>query len=108
MSPRGSAAAAPPLAQAAPVFAALGDRTRLGLVVRLSAEGPLSIARLSDGAAVTRQAVTKHLVALAGAGLVRGARRGRQRIWRIEAPRRGGARRRGGEALERRREHVER
>ena len=68
-------------AEAAPVFAALGDATRLRLVARLSDDGPLSIARLSDDAAVTRQAITKHLHALADAGLVRGTRRGRERIW---------------------------
>ena len=77
------------LAGAASVFAALGDETRLGLVARLCAEGPLSIVRLSAGAPVTRQAVTKHLDALAAAGLVRGTRRRRQRqrIWKLE-PRR--------------------
>jgi DNA-binding transcriptional ArsR family regulator len=73
--------------QAAPVFAALGDTTRLRLVARLCVEGPLSISDLSDGAKVTRQAITKHLQALAGAGLVRGSRRGRERIWELE-PRR--------------------
>jgi DNA-binding transcriptional ArsR family regulator len=75
------------LTGAAPVFAALGDATRLRLVARLSGDGPLSIARLSDDAGVTRQAVTKHLHALAGAGLVRDHRRGRERIWELE-PRR--------------------
>jgi DNA-binding transcriptional ArsR family regulator len=69
---------------AAPVFAALGDETRLELVARLCAHGPLSIARLSEGAHVTRQAITKHLHALAQAGLVRGSRRGRERIWQLE------------------------
>ena len=77
------------LAGAAPIFAALGDETRLRLVGRLCAEGPLSIVHLSARAPVTRQAVTKHLHALAAAGLVRGKRRGRQRqrIWELE-PRR--------------------
>jgi DNA-binding transcriptional ArsR family regulator len=75
------------LTGAAPVFAALGDATRLRLVARLSGDGPLSIARLSDDAGVTRQAVTKHLHTLAGAGLVRDHRRGRERIWELE-PRR--------------------
>lgn len=74
-------------ADAAPLFAALGDPTRLKLVARLCANGPLSIARLSDGAGVTRQAVTKHLHALSGAGLVRDSRSGRERIWQLE-PRR--------------------
>ena len=54
---------------------------------RLSAEGPLSVSRLSEGAPVTRQAVTKHLQALAGAGLVRHRRRGRERLYTLE-PRR--------------------
>src|SRR5947209_578401 len=75
------------LIEAAPVFAALGDRTRLRLVSRLGADGPLSITRLSEDAEVTRQAITKHLHALAAAGLVRDRRRGRERIWELE-PRR--------------------
>ena len=68
----------------AELFAALGDPTRLRLVRRLSAEGPLSITRLTEGEPVTRQAVTKHLEVLAGAGLVRGARQGRERLWRLD------------------------
>ena len=83
MSRRGSAAKAS-LTEAAPVFAALGDATRLALVARLCAQGPLSIARLSEGADVTRQAITKHLLALAEAGVVRDRRRGRERIWQLE------------------------
>jgi DNA-binding transcriptional ArsR family regulator len=62
------------------VFAALGDESRLRLVARLCADGPLSIARLSKGAGITRQAVTKHLETLGEAGLVRHSRRGRERI----------------------------
>ena len=73
--------------EAAPVFAALGDETRLKLVARLCVDGPLSITRLSEGAGVTRQAITKHLEALAGAGLVQHTWRGRERIWELE-PRR--------------------
>lgn len=84
---RNRSAAAARLTDAAPVFAALGDATRLRLVGRLSVEGPLSIARLSEGAGVTRQAVTKHLHALGDAGLVRHARRGRERIWDLEPKR---------------------
>jgi DNA-binding transcriptional ArsR family regulator len=68
----------------APLFAALGDETRLRLVSRLGAGGPLSIARLTAGTQVTRQAVTKHLHVLANAGLVRGKRRGRERLWELE------------------------
>jgi len=74
------------LARAAPVFAALGDETRLQLVARLCTEGPLPIARLSAGSPVTRQAVTKHLHALAAAGLVRrqASGRGRGRVWELQ------------------------
>jgi len=39
-----------------------------------------SITRLTEGASVSRQAVTKHLHALARAGLVRSRRSGRERI----------------------------
>src|SRR2546422_9984887 len=63
--------------EAVPVFAALADPTRLGLLRRLSADGPLSITRLSAGTGVTRQAITRHLQALGAAGLVRDLRRGR-------------------------------
>src|SRR3954454_18606831 len=86
-------AAAAALAEAAPVFSALGDATRLRLVARLCGDGPLSIARLSDGTGVTRQAITKHLNALAAAGLARDSRRGRERIWELEPRRLDNARR---------------
>jgi len=72
------------VAASAPVFAALGDETRLRLVARLGAHGPLSIARLTAGTDVTRQAVTKHLRVLEGAGLARGTRQGRERLWALE------------------------
>jgi DNA-binding transcriptional ArsR family regulator len=62
----------------APVFAALGDPTRLSILTILSREGPHSIAALSAHGAITRQAVTKHLQVLERAGLVRSARAGRE------------------------------
>lgn len=68
----------------APVFAALGDETRLRVVARLCEQGPLSITRLAEGSRVTRQAVTKHLRVLADAGLVTGARDGRETVWTLE------------------------
>jgi DNA-binding transcriptional ArsR family regulator len=77
---------------AAPLFAALGDETRLRLLLRLSSHGPRSIARLSANERVSRQAVTKHLEVLSAAGLVRSSRRGRERIWRLEPSRLGDAR----------------
>jgi DNA-binding transcriptional ArsR family regulator len=83
---RGRKAAAT-FSDAAPVFAALGESTRLTLVAKLCAQGPLSIARLSEGTGVTRQAITKHLHTLADAGLVHGARAGREQIWELETKR---------------------
>ena len=74
-------------AEAAPLFAALGDETRLRVVAKLCAEGPQSIARLTEGTPVTRQAITKHLLALEDAGLVRAKKDGREKVFELE-PRR--------------------
>jgi DNA-binding transcriptional ArsR family regulator len=82
-----SRVAALKVTEAVPVFAALGDATRLGLLGRLSVEGPLSITRLSEGTGVTRQAITRHLHALGRAGLVRDARRGRERVFALDLKR---------------------
>ncbi|MFG0243982.1 MAG: ArsR/SmtB family transcription factor [Phycisphaerales bacterium JB054] len=62
----------------APVFAALGDKTRLELVARLSDGKQHSIMQLADGLELTRQGVTKHLHVLKRAGIVRCQRRGRE------------------------------
>ena len=83
----GRRAAAATFSEEAPIFAALGEPTRIALVARLCSEGPLSISRLSEGAGVTRQAITKHLNTLEDAGVVRGIRSGRERIWEIETKR---------------------
>ena len=72
------------LLKAAPVFAALGDETRLRIVSRLSERGPMPIVELTEGTGISRQAVTKHLRALRDAGLLRSTRAGRQRIWELE------------------------
>ena len=77
----------PSWARSAPVFAALGDPTRLWVVARLCAGGPQSIADLTAGSKVTRQAVTKHLRVLAQAGLARGERRGRESRWALQPER---------------------
>ena len=66
------------LAEAAPVFAALGDETRLRIVARLGDGAARSITHLTEGEGITRQAITKHLHVLEGAGLVRGERHGRR------------------------------
>jgi DNA-binding transcriptional ArsR family regulator len=86
MSPS-RAASARKLPDAAPVFAALGDTTRLGLLGRLSADGPLSISHLSEGTGVTRQAITRHLDALERVGLVRDDWHGRERVFSLDAKR---------------------
>ncbi len=69
---------------AAPIFAALGDEHRLRIVTRLSAQGPQPIVRLTEGTGISRQAVTKHLRSLEGAGLLRSTRVGRERIWELQ------------------------
>jgi DNA-binding transcriptional ArsR family regulator len=71
----------------APGFAALGDETRLRLVLRLSRFGPASTAQLCAGSALTRQAITKHLEVLAAASLVQGHRFGRERLWELHPKR---------------------
>jgi len=68
----------------AQLFAALGDETRLGLVARLCANGPLSITELSAGSGVTRQGITKHLRVMERSGLARSNRRGRESVWEVD------------------------
>jgi DNA-binding transcriptional ArsR family regulator len=60
------------------VFAALGDPTRLSLVAKLCNGESRSIAQLTEGTVLTRQAVTRHLRVLENAGIVRSARAGRE------------------------------
>lgn len=81
---RSRALAAAQVRDAAPLFAALGDETRIRLLQRLSSDGPASITQLSARHDLTRQGITKHLTVLSKAGLVRDARRGRERIWQLE------------------------
>ena len=68
----------------ATVFAALGDETRLALVTRLSGGQPHSISRLTAGSRLTRQAITKHLRVLEGAGIVHRARVGRESLFEFD------------------------
>lgn len=60
------------------VFFALGDATRMAVLARLRTPGGLSATALSDGAAVSRQAIVKHLQVLEDAGLVTHQRQGRE------------------------------
>jgi DNA-binding transcriptional ArsR family regulator len=75
---------APAPEKLAPVFAALGDATRLQLVAVLCAGGAFSIAQLTAGTEISRQAVTKHLQVLAEAGVVGDVRQGRERLWQLQ------------------------
>ena len=65
----------------APVFAALGDKTRLLLVAKLSDGRRYSIAQLTEGSRLTRQAITKHLRVLNRVGMVRSTRTGREKLF---------------------------
>ena len=67
----------------APLFAALGDETRLTLVARLCAHSPRSISNLAHGLPITRQAVTLHLQVLEKVGVVRGQMSGRERLFEL-------------------------
>ncbi len=68
----------------ASVFAALGDETRLAVLAKLCKGAPQSISRLTEGTKLTRQAVTKHLRVLEGAGVVRNVREGRESLFEFK------------------------
>jgi len=70
-----------PATDPAPVFAALGDPTRLELLARLSCGEQRSIVQLANGLNLTRQGVTKHLQVLKQAGLVDCRRVGRENLF---------------------------
>lgn len=66
------------------VFAALGDETRLALVVKLCDRQPHSISQLTHGSRLTRQAITKHLRVLEDAGIVQSNREGRESLFELQ------------------------
>ena len=68
----------------APIFAALGDETRLALIEKLSDGTPCSIAQLTEGTQLSRQAITKHLRLLEGIRIVRSVRTGRESLFQID------------------------
>ena len=68
----------------APVFAALGDETRLALVAKLSGGQPCSISQLTKGSKLTRQAITKHLRVLEGVGIVHSVQAGRESLFKFD------------------------
>ncbi len=73
-----------PLKARASVFAALGDETRLSVLAKLANGEAQPISRLTGGTKLTRQAGTKHLRVLEGAGVVRCARVGRESQFALE------------------------
>jgi DNA-binding transcriptional ArsR family regulator len=78
MSHPGRNSAGPQRPDHAPIFAALGDRTRLALVAKLCGGQPRSISQLAEDFALSRQAVTKHLRVLENVGIVYSSRTGRE------------------------------
>jgi len=62
------------------VFKALADPTRRKLLDRLRADNGQTLVELCERLAMTRQAVTKHLVLLEEANLVATLRRGREKL----------------------------
>jgi DNA-binding transcriptional ArsR family regulator len=68
----------------AAIFAALGDETRLALIGTLSGGRQQSISRLAQGSQLTRQAITKHLRVLEGAGMVHSIRAGRENLFELQ------------------------
>jgi DNA-binding transcriptional ArsR family regulator len=68
----------------AAVFAALGDETRLSLLTKLSDGQRYSIATLTEGTKLTRQAVTKHLRVLERVRIVHGTRQGRESLFQFD------------------------
>ena len=69
----------------APVFAALGDETRLALVAKLCGGQRQSISQLTKGTKLTRQAITKHLRVLANVGIVHSVHRGRESLFEFDS-----------------------
>lgn len=68
----------------APIFAALGDATRLSIVIKLSNGPARSISQLSQDSKLTRQAITKHLRVLESVGIVHSVRAGRESLFELD------------------------
>ncbi len=66
-------------------FLAISDPTRRHILERLRTQGSLSVTELSEPLSITRQAVTKHLDVLEGAGLLEHSWQGRRRLHRLKA-----------------------
>jgi DNA-binding transcriptional ArsR family regulator len=65
------------------VFGALADPSRRQVIDYLSERGTATATELTGELPMTRQAVSKHLATLAGAGLVEAERQGRETRYRL-------------------------
>src|SRR3954447_19664014 len=68
------------------LLAELADPLRLGVVDRLTAEGPATVSELAREAGVSMSQLSNHLRRLREAGLVRVERTGRQGVYEIADP----------------------
>ncbi|QDV23412.1 ArsR/SmtB family transcription factor [Aureliella helgolandensis] len=71
------------LSNQAPLFAALGDKTRLLLLVKLGGGEPYSVTTLAEKSSLTRQAIRKHLHVLEEVGMVKGVKCGRENLFQF-------------------------
>lgn len=66
------------------IFRAFADPTRRALFERLCREGGQTVHALTEGAAISQPAVSKHLAVLKAAGLVQGQVQGRETLYRAQ------------------------
>jgi DNA-binding transcriptional ArsR family regulator len=69
--------------RAGAVFGALSDPTRRALLQAIADRPSATATELASGLPISRQAVVKHLSALTDAGLIDGARSGREVHYRV-------------------------
>ena len=69
---------------AAPKLKALGHPVRLGIALRLAAEGGTCACDFADIFGISQPAVSQHLKVLREAGLVRSRKAARRRLYRLE------------------------
>jgi DNA-binding transcriptional ArsR family regulator len=75
-----------PLPEAARLFRALGDPTRLRLLLLLSERGEVGVNDLARAAGLAQTAMNYHLKGLRRAGVVAWRREGRRRYYRFASP----------------------
>jgi DNA-binding transcriptional ArsR family regulator len=75
-----------PAPEAARLFHALGDETRLRLLLLLSERREAAVNDLARAAGLTQAAMNYHLRVLRRAGLVDSRRAGRHRYYRLASP----------------------